>query len=288
MQILRRKSSIAIPVISISESQLLLVFRRIDLLCCLQEEQGLSHVLPITELLVCAGFFLIYLAEEVAHLLLSPKHRPDEPDAVAGHSLRLPRQETHSLRHEAGSPSYGSFVGKEGDAALDLGANASSILPKSPSPMTQGGLPVFRCIMIVFALSFHSIFDGLAIGLQDTTTHTLQLLFAICIHKLLIAFVVGLDVYSETDSVKKVLAYMLPFALMSPLGLMAAAFAAISLPESVVGILTALSAGSLLYIAFFEILFRERKDSRLPGLLQLLAVASGFSLMAVLQALTEH
>ena len=81
---------------------------------------------------------------------------------------------------------------------------------------------------------------------------------------------------------------MLPFALMSPLGLMAAAFAAISLPESVVGILTALSAGSLLYIAFFEILFRERKDSRLPGLLQLLAVASGFSLMAVLQALTEH
>ena len=142
--------------------------------------------------------------------------------------------------------------------------------------------------MIIFALSFHSLFDGLAIGLQETTSHMIQLLFAISMHKLLIAFVVGLDVFTETKSMKKVIVYMLPFSLMSPIGVIIAAYARVQMPGSTVGILTALSTGSLLYITFFEILFREKKHSPLLGVTQFLAVASGFVLMAVLQAVTEH
>lgn len=116
----------------------------------------------------------------------------------------------------------------------------------------------------------------------------IQLLFAISMHKLLIAFVVGVEVYSETKSIRKVITYMLPFSLMSPLGVIAAAFAQVNMPDSAVGILSALSTGSLLYIAFFEILFREKSHSKLSGIFQFFAVVLGFVLMALLQAVTEH
>lgn len=149
-------------------------------------------------------------------------------------------------------------------------------------------MPIFRCFMIIFALSFHSIFDGVAIGLQETSAHLLQLLFAISMHKLLIAFVVGLQIYSETKSLRKVIIYMLPFSLMSPIGLIATAWAKVALSNFFGSVLTAISTGSLLYITFYEILLREKQLGRISGILQFTAVLSGFCLMATLQALTEH
>lgn len=149
-------------------------------------------------------------------------------------------------------------------------------------------LPVFRCLMIVIALSFHSIFDGLAIGLQNSVLHVYQLLLAISVHKLLIAFVVGLDVYSETLSLKRVLLYMIPFSVMSPIGVLIACFTKMNVSPLISGVLSAIATGSVLYITFFEILLRERSSSKLPGILQFFAVLSGFSLMALVQYLTEH
>jgi zinc transporter 1/2/3 len=149
-------------------------------------------------------------------------------------------------------------------------------------------LPIFRCLMIVIALSFHSIFEGLAIGLQDTAPHVWQLLVAVSVHKLLLAFVVGLDVYNETKSIGRVLVYMVPFATMSPLGVLIASFTKMGVNALVEGVLTAIATGSLLYITFFEILLRERSCSKLSGFLQFFAVLLGFSLMVLLQQLTEH
>ena len=266
----------------------------------LQQQHGPGSILPLTELLVCAGFFLIYLAEEIAHLLLSHKHGSHEASGTDLNPSHLiynqtgRKQEQDCLKEEVVSQSYGSICDKGPECSSSLcdnaavTANPSLSKSESSSDRTTDSLPVFRCIMIIFALSFHSIFDGLAIGLQQTTAHMIQLLFAISMHKLLIAFVVGLEVFSETQSIRKVILYMLPFSLMSPVGVVAAAFAKVNMPASAVGILSALSAGSLLYIAFFEILFREKKNSKLLGIIQFFAVALGFVVMAVLQAVTEH
>ena len=357
--------------------------------------------LPITELLVCAGFFLIYLAEELVHACLS--HSQPEffgPEKKANHtgkgkSLQEERRvslassfakKNHSKLQEASdgvteaavfvvcsdkdqliqscsgekrkgksgirnkicfkncsppeSPpsccklaSYGSIHsltdGKEVDQMTKTDQHESNSLLLHPdrrskrvnscpdgtgsviccldrdcnidvddgntfaagtasSNEVDSDLSVFRCIMIVFALSFHSIFDGLAIGLQDTTAHMIQLMVAVSMHKLLIAFVVGLEIFSATKSVSRVFLYMLPFSSMSPVGLIVAAVTKLNLSNSLVGILTGLSTGSLLYITFFEILFREKSNSKLSGLIQFMAVFTGFCLMAALQTFTEH
>ena len=348
----------------------------------------------MTELLVCAGFFLIYLAEELVHACLShsrpeffgPGKEEEEGDTRNSTSQRKRKSERkrgdyHDMEsdQEGGTvfvvcsekqelissesgkgkrvgrgssdrnilkkkaisnccklPAYGSIVSlpdgtgkvtsqhqEESDHLLNpsLGCLPSSSCTTSgtavvccndrdcngddddddcceddrhtfnatsASSQAESNLSVFRCIMIVFALSFHSIFDGLAIGLQDTTGHMVQLMVAVSMHKLLIAFVVGLEIFSATQSVSRVFLYMLPFSLMSPIGLIIAALTKLNLGESLVGILTGLSTGSLLYITFFEILFREKTTSKLSGLIQFLAVISGFCLMALLQTLTEH
>jgi zinc transporter ZupT len=98
---------------------------------------------------------------------------------------------------------------------------------------TQVGVTTFfRSIMIVTALSFHSFFEGLAIGLSDTKTGVWQLLFAIAIHKFVISFAVGLEIYSETFNLKRVSVYMIVFSLFSPLGIMTAAIAKLQVKKN--------------------------------------------------------
>lgn len=234
----------------------------------------------MTELLVCAGFFLIFLAEESVHVLLSK------------HNGLLTSVHHHNCNdHNHSTPTkYGSTHAKRSvvDSEITHLLSDEELMSTQCDNSSVDSMPVFRCIMIVFALSFHSIFDGVAIGLQDTPGHLMQLLFAICTHKLLIAFVVGLQIYSETQSFKNVVYYMLPFSLMSPIGLMATAWATVALGNFIAAILTAISTGSLLYITFYEILLREKQLARISGFSQFIAVLLGFCLMAMLQALTEH
>jgi zinc transporter 1/2/3 len=58
----------------------------------------------------------------------------------------------------------------------------------------------------------------------------------------------------------------------------------------VLGILQSLAAGTIVYVAFFEILQREkaRTQGAPKGYVQFLLIAIGFSVMAALEALTPH
>lgn len=245
--------------------------------------------LPLTELLVCTGFFLIFFAEEVVHLLLTNhngllKSLHDTCDEKK-HNNYIPSRHNHSTPYSKyGSTSSGSL--KIDDSEIAHLLNETNDVKTHDSSVDS--MPIFRCIMIVFALSFHSIFDGVAIGLQSTPGHLIQLMLAIAMHKLLIAFVVGLQIFSETKSLKKVTMYMLPFSLMSPVALVVTAQAKIVFSDLMTGALTAISTGSLLYITFYEILLREKQSARISGLMQFVATVCGFALMALLQSFTEH
>ena len=192
----------------------------------------------------------------------------------------------HSCSHEddmiGSSPLNGfrdiqsSYDAEKSTAVSD----ADKTLENSSDPM-----PLVRSLLIIIALSFHSIFDGLAIGLQSTSNQVWQLFLAISLHKLLIAFVVGLDVFAETMSVKRVALYMLPFSVVSPIGVLVAGLTKSSISDNISGVLSAVATGSLLYITFFEILMEQRYSKKISGLLQFVMVVFGFSAMALLQLL---
>jgi len=150
-----------------------------------------------------------------------------------------------------------------------------------------------RDFFTVLALSFHSVFEGLAIGLEDKSD--VWLLFAaVASHKYVIAFCVGLELHNADTPKVLYIVYMLIFSLMSPIGI-AIGIAVTSAMENettayilTTGVLQALAAGTLLYVCVFEILEREKSKESVPGLVQLLCVVLGFSTLLLVQVLAPH
>ncbi|KAM7015012.1 zinc transporter ZIP1 [Tautogolabrus adspersus] len=142
----------------------------------------------------------------------------------------------------------------------------------------------FRSFMLFFSLSIHSIFEGLAIGLQSTDSKVLELCVAILIHKSIIVFSLSVKLVQSAVSPLWVAAYIGVFAMMSPIGIaigisvMEAGLAAGALIQA---ILEGLAAGTFVYITFMEILPHELNS---PGrqLIKVLFILLGFSVMATL------
>lgn len=145
----------------------------------------------------------------------------------------------------------------------------------------------FRGLLTVLALSFHAVFEGLAVGLEVSVRNVWYMFAAIATHKLVIAFCVGIELVSSRTRLFLMVVYIATFASVTPLGI---AFG-IALRDHedaaelslVPIILQGMAAGTLLYVIFFEVLQRERNSSNQSGALQLVAIFVGFSTMLLLQ-----
>ena len=122
-----------------------------------------------------------------------------------------------------------------------------------------------RVIILVTALSVHSLFEGLAMGLQSTNSAVWTLFLAIATHKAVIAFVTGLQITkSFSPSVRPVIISVAIFSVVSPLG-GAIGTVIISIMhhhdsgslDLVNAVLQSIAAGTFMYITFFEILVQS-------------------------------
>ncbi|XP_041374743.1 zinc transporter ZIP1-like [Gigantopelta aegis] len=115
-----------------------------------------------------------------------------------------------------------------------------------------------RSIMLLLALSLHTIFDGLVIGLQATTVLVWTLLAAMSVHKTLVAFSLGLSfLESHYGKVKEAMLYLFVFSLVAPVGVgigtivTEAQFNQEAKSYSA-GILQAVATGTFMYVTFLE------------------------------------
>ncbi|CAH0754617.1 unnamed protein product [Bemisia tabaci] len=150
----------------------------------------------------------------------------------------------------------------------------------------------FRGLLAVLALSFHEIFEGLAVGLEKSKKNVWYLFIAIATHKFVIAFCVGVELVSSKTRLSLLVVYVATFAVVTPIGIGAGIALSTYHGEASDGGLTTtllqgMAAGTLLYVVFFEVLQRERANTQ-SGLLQLLAIMAGFGTMFALQFLTHH
>ena len=73
--------------------------------------------------------------------------------------------------------------------------------------------------MLLAALSFHSVFEGITIGLQDKSADLRNIFIAVMVHKALIAFSLGLNIaQSDLSSKNFIIKSSIVFSLASPLG----------------------------------------------------------------------
>ncbi|XP_076401037.1 zinc transporter ZIP2 isoform X1 [Peromyscus maniculatus bairdii] len=153
--------------------------------------------------------------------------------------------------------------------------------PPVPSP-SRGPL---RALILLLSLSFHSVFEGLAVGLQTSVAATIQLCVAVLAHKGLVVFSVGLRLLKIGTGTRWAAFCILSFALMSPVGLAlgmtvtgGASGPAQGLAQAV---LEGVAAGTFLYVTFLEILPRELACPEAP-LAKYGCVAAGFAFMALI------
>ncbi|KAF4532653.1 hypothetical protein B566_EDAN009834 [Ephemera danica] len=150
----------------------------------------------------------------------------------------------------------------------------------------------FRGLLAVLALSFHAVFEGLAVGLETSVANVWYLFAAIATHKLVIAFCVGVELMNSGTRKCLVVLYVATFAVVSPLGIgigIAVAEggnASDGATSAATVILQGMAAGTLVYVVFFEVLQRERANTQ-SGFFQLVAIMAGFAIMLCLQLISD-
>ena len=72
--------------------------------------------------------------------------------------------------------------------------------------------------ILIAALSFHSIFDGLALGSTSTNTQFNAVAFAVCAHKPVASFALGSMLIPHVSSSSELGRLMGFFAITSPIG----------------------------------------------------------------------
>ncbi|TMS32479.1 hypothetical protein L596_000309 [Steinernema carpocapsae] len=160
----------------------------------------------------------------------------------------------------------------------------------SGTSSNEGGL--LKSITFAVAMSFHSILEGFALGVQDNSTGIMTLFISLMIHKGVEAFSVGLQISrSNSQRFRIVLVTVTIYALMTPVGSMIGVLIRNmninEVPrEATIVVLEGMAAGTFIYVTFFEVLAQERANDY-SNLKQLYAIIAGFLVIAGLQ-INEH
>ncbi|XP_025051480.1 zinc transporter ZIP2-like [Alligator sinensis] len=166
-----------------------------------------------------------------------------------------------------------SATHSHGAAASDKDPKDSALSPSS-----------FRALVLFVSLSFHSVFEGLAVGVQRDKTEVLQLCGAVLVHKAIVVFSLALKLVQSGTRARWRLVYLVLFALMSPAGIavgIGVSFSGGDASSLARAVLEGVAAGTFLYVTFIEILPHELHSSEAP-LAKFFFIGIGFTFMAVI------
>ncbi|XP_034437669.1 zinc transporter ZIP1 [Hippoglossus hippoglossus] len=222
------------------------------------DKRNVETSFPLPEFIMASGFFMVLILEKMV----------------------LTCQDMGGAQEERAplivDDSNGHGHGRRASADLESSGHHVHVDFQAHSP--------FRSFMLFLSLSLHSVFEGLAIGLQNTDSKVLEICIAILIHKSIIVFSLSVKLVQSAVRPLWVAAYIGVFALMSPLGIgigISVVEAQLAAGVLIQAVLEGLSAGTFIYITFMEILPHELNS---PGkqLLKVLFILLGFSVMAAL------
>lgn len=218
---------------------------------------GITLRFPLPEFIVAMGFFLVLVLEQIVLAFKDQSSSPVEErrallvDSSVQANDRSGRP--HSRRR------CGSEESDGGHFHADLGSQSA-----------------LRAFILVFSLSLHSVFEGLAVGLMEDGKEVLGICLALMIHKSIISFSLAFKLSQGRLRRSVVAGCLLLFAAMSPLGI----GVGLGLTETRASpqhrlarcTLEGLATGTFIYITFMEILPRELSSggNRIPKVAMLL------------------
>lgn len=220
----------------------------------------------------CGGFFLVYCVDVLMHTIFSESAQTPE-----------------------NSRNYGTIATAEADSERNALLAPATNNETAPVPNVQcPNSNRAGKYGLLAALSLHSLLEGLAIGVQDTSAKVLILVTAVACHKYVVGFCLGLEVNSgssdsRASAIRTLFLCMLIFAFGSVMGI-AIGMALVDYEQfwssSTIPILQAIAGGTLLYVTVCEVLPREKakyhQRSKSTIVWQLVAMLVGFTVMTLM------
>ncbi|XP_072100384.1 zinc transporter ZIP3-like [Mobula birostris] len=225
---------------------------------------------PLSETTMMLGFFLTIFIEQL--ILTFRKERPSYIDLEM---FNAGSEGGSDSEHE--SPFISSGRGQSNfyrhrSHSHCHSLNASEVSHSSP----------LRLLSLVFALSAHSVFEGLALGLQEKTAKVINLFIGVAVHETLAAVALGVSMAKGALPMKDALKLALMVSAMIPtgIGIGMGIQSANSLGSHIASVLLqGFAAGTFLFVTFFEILVKEFEDKH-DRLLKVLSLIMGYGLLA--------
>ncbi|XP_030854568.1 zinc transporter ZIP1-like isoform X2 [Strongylocentrotus purpuratus] len=216
------------------------------------------------------GFLFVVFVEQLVMWCLESSERTDNTASDTSHPVK-------PTTGESDTDGHGDYGALRQQSPSECQSEASITVLQ---PLTS-----FRAIVLLFSLSLHGLFEGLALGLQLEEQDTIDLLIAISIHKGIESFTVLLR-FAQLPG-RHVLKWscLIIFSLTSPIGI------GIGIPLAdpsvdadallVNGILQGLATGTFMFVTFVELLPAELAGKG-DRLLKYTCLIAGFGLMCVL------
>ncbi|XP_063602498.1 zinc transporter ZIP1-like isoform X2 [Penaeus indicus] len=263
----------------------------------LLDQSTVTSSFPVAEFIVIFGFLLVLTMEQIVldYKETSLLRRPAEAEALLGepNERRRNLQQQHSLsgitdqpdltasiRSETGSLTGSTRgYGTAADSCDPLDGHGHSHLFDHSIHQDIASHSSLRSMLLLFALSLHSIFEGLAVGLQDTIDDVVALFLVVIFHKGIIAFSLGLNMVQSKLTVAQMLLGIMFFCVTAPFGV-GVGMGIMELQSFTTtilsGTLQGIACGTFLYVTFFEVLPHEMNNGE-NRLLKLLFIILGFS-----------
>ncbi|MEE6487629.1 hypothetical protein FKM82_014963 [Ascaphus truei] len=224
---------------------------------------------PLAETIMLVGFFLTVFVEQA--ILTFRKEKPSFIDL-----------ETFNAGSDVGSDSeYESpFISSnQGRNLYDAGHShhSHSLNVKELSKSSP-----LRLFSLVFALSAHSVFEGLALGLQEEGEKVVSLFIGVAIHETLVAVALGVSMAKTSLALKDaakvavLVSVMIPIGIGIGMGIESAQNLASTVASA---LLQGIAGGTFLFVTFFEILVKELEDKN-DRLLKVLFLVLGYTVLA--------
>lgn len=215
------------------------------------DNAGIRLQFPLPEFIMAMGFFLVLILEQI--LLSFKSSSSSSSPAVFDERRALLDSSSNSIQSSDNHPhSHHRGSASEESGHLHVDFTSQSAL---------------RAFILVFSLSLHSIFEGLAVGLVEEEKQVMEICLALVIHKCIIA--VSLCFRLIQGRIRRTVAAgcLLLFSVMSPLGIVIGVGLTeetkSSLKQQIVRCsLEGFAGGTFIYITFMEILPHELQGNR--------------------------
>ena len=221
-------------------------------------------VFPVAEFTTCVGFFLVLTVEQLVH-------------SCHDTSFLHKSHDSHTQRQ----PLLGKKHAEDGFFRSNSSSNSfAQVHPQHAAPESS-----LRVYILILALSLHSVFEGVALGLMTDVDRLAQIAGAIVIHKSIIAFSLSVNLVQHEMQTKTIFKSAILFSIMGPIGIgigIAVLHNATQLSSSLSsGILQGIANGTFLFVTFFEI-FQRELEANGNRLLKVLFMIVGYSVVTVL------